>query len=212
MSTLNLGKVRVTFEGDWDSSNEYEMLSIVKNNYGIKYISLKDVPVDTDISDTEYWETITGDFVELYQGSHSSDPSKRNDGNDLQTGDLYFNSGNDTLKIYDGNSWKDVNEGNNAGINKAFASDDSDVEADKWYFVDTSSKSITLTLPSDPDNYDTLRVSDRTNNAQNNAVTIDRNGNKINDSDDDLTCDVNGFYVTLTYDSDTGSWYVINQN
>jgi len=100
MAVLDLGKVRVTFEGKFDPNKSYEILSVVYNDYGVKYISVKDVPKDSSLGDRNYWVTITGDFVEQYQGAKDSDPDKRNDGNDLQKGDLYFNTTDNVMRIY----------------------------------------------------------------------------------------------------------------
>ena len=105
MGTLNLGKVRITFGGEWDSSKDYELLTIVNNSYGVKYISKQNVPAGTPLSDNAYWEPISGDFVEQYQGAKTEDPATRNDGSPLQEGDLYFNTTSKVIKTYDGNNW-----------------------------------------------------------------------------------------------------------
>ena len=88
-------------------------------------------------------------------------------------------------------------------------SDDAEVVPGTQYFVDTSSKSINLTLPAKPNHNDTVMIGDGRNNAQNNPVNVLRNGKLINDKDEDLICDVNSFYVILRYDQN-GSWYVTN--
>jgi len=106
LGTLNLGKVRITFGGEWDETKDYELLTIVNNSYGVKYISKQDVPAGKELSDKAYWEPISGDFVEQYQGAKDKDPTKRNDGTPLQKGDLYFNTEIGGLEIYDGTDWK----------------------------------------------------------------------------------------------------------
>ena len=51
-------------------------------------------------------ETITGSF--FYQGGQATNPSLRNDGTALQTGDLYFNTTNDRMRVYEtGTGWID---------------------------------------------------------------------------------------------------------
>jgi len=87
--------------------------------------------------------------------------------------------------------------------------DDMDINTGVQYFVDTSTKSINLTLPANPNHNDTVMIGDGRNNAQNNPVNVLRNGKLINDKDEDLICDVNSFYVILRYDQN-GSWYVTN--
>lgn len=106
MAILDLGKVRTTFNGAHDSSKAYEKLCIVHDGFNVKFISIKDVPKDTEITDRDYWQPLSGDFVEWYQGEHDSDPDKRNDGNDLNTGDLYYNSTDDVVKVYTDSGWQ----------------------------------------------------------------------------------------------------------
>jgi hypothetical protein len=57
MATIDLGKIKITFGGEWDNSKEYEELTIVKHN-GDAYMSKVAVPSGTDISDSGYWEPI----------------------------------------------------------------------------------------------------------------------------------------------------------
>ena len=99
MATVDLGKVRITFEGSYDSSKDYELLSVVENAYGIKYISVQDAPAGTALSDADYWKPISGKFVEQYQGASDTEPSKRLDGTDLQIGDLFFNTDKKELQV-----------------------------------------------------------------------------------------------------------------
>jgi len=106
--------------------------------------------------------------------------------------------------------WKKVG-GAGGGLNTVNIDSDSNVYTNKLYIVDTSSAALTVTLPSSPAAGEMLWIADGNNNAQNNNVTVARNGNKINDDDDDLTCDVNGFFIGLVYNAN-GSWYVTNAN
>jgi hypothetical protein len=47
-------------------------------------------------------------FADVYQGGKASNPSLRNDGTALQTGDLYFNTSNDRMRVYEvGTGWID---------------------------------------------------------------------------------------------------------
>lgn len=45
-------------------------------------------------------------FADVYQGPKAADPALRNDGSALQTGDLYFNTATDDMKVYTGSAWK----------------------------------------------------------------------------------------------------------
>nr|BAR16213.1 putative tail fiber [uncultured Mediterranean phage uvMED] len=50
-------------------------------------------------------------FDDTYYGAKSSDPSTDNDGDAISTGDLYFNTTTDALKVYNGSSWQTVTAG-----------------------------------------------------------------------------------------------------
>ena len=47
-------------------------------------------------------------FDDIYLGTKSSDPSTDNDGDALAEGMLYFNSTNDSLRVYNGSAWQDA--------------------------------------------------------------------------------------------------------
>ncbi len=57
----------------------------------------------------KYWAeqaAASADNVDdLYLGPKSSDPTVDNDGDALTVGDLYFNTGDNVLKVYDGSAW-----------------------------------------------------------------------------------------------------------
>jgi hypothetical protein len=44
-------------------------------------------------------------FSDVYLGPAAADPTLRNDGSALQAGDLYFDTVNDVVKVYDGAAW-----------------------------------------------------------------------------------------------------------
>jgi hypothetical protein len=45
-------------------------------------------------------------FDDTYLGAKSSDPTVDNDGDPLTSGDLYFNTTSNELKVYNGSSWQ----------------------------------------------------------------------------------------------------------
>jgi hypothetical protein len=47
-------------------------------------------------------------FDDTYLGSKSSDPTVDNDGDPLTTGDLYFSTATNRLRVYDGSNWNDA--------------------------------------------------------------------------------------------------------
>lgn len=54
--TQELGKVRITCEGKYDSSKDYDLLCLVYDDYKASYISRKAVPAGTPLSNKEYWQ------------------------------------------------------------------------------------------------------------------------------------------------------------
>jgi hypothetical protein len=44
-------------------------------------------------------------FTDIYQGPKAADPTLRNDGTDLQAGDLYYNTAG-AMKFYNGTDWE----------------------------------------------------------------------------------------------------------
>ena len=44
-------------------------------------------------------------------GSKSSDPSVDNDGDALTSGDLYFNTSTNRLRVYNGSAWAEIDSG-----------------------------------------------------------------------------------------------------
>jgi len=60
----------------------------------------------------KYWAeqaAASADNVDdLYLGPKSADPTVDNDGDALTTGDLYFNTNDNVLKVYDGTNWNDA--------------------------------------------------------------------------------------------------------
>ena len=89
-------------------------------------------------------------------------------------------------------------------------SDNTLLESGKEYTADTSVKAFTVTLPGNPNDNDVIYLFDGAYNAQNNNITVQRNGKTINGKDEDLICDVNGFYIILRFDGNKNGWYVAN--
>ena len=93
-STLNAGSAKNWALGGGDS---FSTSTTIGNTglYSAKYYAeLAASSVDT--------------FDDTYLGAKSSDPSVDNDGDALTTGDLYFNTTNDILRVYNGSSWQDA--------------------------------------------------------------------------------------------------------
>jgi len=76
------------------------------------------------------------------------------------------------------------------------------------YFVDTSSNSVSLTLPSSPAVGNEIQIFDASANASTNNITLDRNGVKINGGTENLLVDIDGGAVALIYTGSTYGWKV----
>ena len=56
-------------------------------------------------------ETAADNFDDTYLGAKSSDPSVDNDGDALTTGDLYFNSSTNRLRVFNGSAFVEIDAG-----------------------------------------------------------------------------------------------------
>jgi hypothetical protein len=53
-------------------------------------------------------EAAADNFDDTYLGAKASDPTLDNDGDALTAGDLYFNTSDNSMKVYDGSSWNNT--------------------------------------------------------------------------------------------------------
>ena len=97
-----------------------------------------------------------------------------------------------------------------SSLNIIVIKDEATLEVNRRYAAESSDKSYTVKLPAEPKDGDTIYLMDGSYNAQNNPITVDRNGKQINGKEDNLICDVNGFYVVMRYDNGKGSWFMAN--
>jgi hypothetical protein len=80
------------------AANVTTVAGIAANVTTVAGISSDVTTVATNVAD------ITN-FSDVYLGPKSSDPATRNDSSALQEGDLYFNTVDDAMKVYDGAAW-----------------------------------------------------------------------------------------------------------
>ena len=73
-------------------------------------------------------------------------------------------------------------------------------------FVDTTSAVVTVTLPASPAVGDEVTIVDSRNYFGSNAVTVDRNGKKINNGTSNATLGTNGMAATFIYVDTTCGW------
>ena len=74
------------------------------------------------------------------------------------------------------------------------------------YFIDTSSGTITMTLPSSPSVGDIVALKDYANTFDTNNLTINRNSQPILGNAANLTVSTNGAAFTLVYVNSTRGW------
>ena len=93
-------------------------------------------------------------YAKTYLGSKTSDPAVRNTGDALQTGDLYFNTTTDQMRVYNsGDEWEDVDNSVANIVNTPVIADEDLDKLDIVYISDTDddtglpkvSKTTTLT-------------------------------------------------------------------
>jgi len=76
----------------------------------------------------------------------------------------------------------------------------------KGFFLNTTSGSITVNLPSSPSVGDIVSIKDYANTFASNSVTIGRGGSKISGSCNDAILNTEGQSVTLIYADNTRGW------
>jgi hypothetical protein len=84
--------------------------------------------------------------------------------------------------------------------------------AGNGYFVNTTSGSITVTLPASPSAGDQVAIKDYANTAYTNAIDIARNGSNIQGSAKDFQITTEGGGATLIYVDGTQGWKVISDS
>jgi len=72
--------------------------------------------------------------------------------------------------------------------------------------ANTTTSTITITLPSAASAGDEITITDARGTFQSNNVTVDRNGLKINSGTSNLTLSNNGQSLTLVYVDSTRGW------
>ena len=85
-------------------------------------------------------------------------------------------------------------------------------EAGKGYFIDTTSATHTITLPSSPSLGDTIVVVDYASKFGTNNVTLDPNGNNIEASTSNGSLSTTDQTHTIVYTDSTQGWKIVNQD
>ena len=85
-------------------------------------------------------------------------------------------------------------------------------ENGKGYFVNTTSGAVTVTLPASPTAGQIIALADYANKWATNAVTLNRNGSKINAGSCNATLVTDGQSVTLVYVDATRGWKTVTDS
>ncbi|EMF91198.1 hypothetical protein LEP1GSC005_1325 [Leptospira santarosai str. ST188] len=74
---------------------------------------------------------------------------------------------------------------------------------------DVTSGSFNVTLPVNPSDNEVVGILDISNKAGTNPITIERNGQKIEDISEDWQLDLDGVSIEICFSSEKGSWYFL---
>jgi hypothetical protein len=79
------------------------------------------------------------------------------------------------------------------------------------YFLDTTTTTLTITLPTTPSAGDIVAIADYANTSATNNIIVGRNGSKIDGETTNARISVNGQVYTLVYVDATEGWKSVNQ-
>ena len=82
----------------------------------------------------------------------------------------------------------------------------------KGYFVNTTSASITATLPASPSAGDVIGFKDYANTFDTNNLVLNPNGNKIKGETSNVNATEEGISITLLYVDSTKGWLLVDQS
>ena len=102
-------------------------------------------------------------------------------------------------EVSGGTSWQAVKTGDFTAV------------AGEGYFINTTSRTITMTLPSSPTIGDEVAFVDYAGTFDSNTMTVGRNSEKINGATADLTVSVERAANTLVYTDGTQGWLLKNK-
>ncbi len=95
---------------------------------------------------------------------------------------------------------------NKSLIRKFLMTANTNVVAQSIYFVDTTTTSLTATLPATPEFSDRITFIDLANNFSTNNLTIIRNGENINSLAANYVANINTSIITLDFINNTMGW------
>lgn len=138
--------------------------------------------------------------IKLKRGAEADIPT-------LSLAELGFTT--DTRKLFIGNGIGNIllAMASSVDIIKSI-DDDYNANASELLMVNSLIQVIQITLPSDPENGDKVLVCDTGYNAAINNITMARNGNNVNNFDEDFIIDMNGTSALFMFDAVRSNWFV----
>lgn len=100
--------------------------------------------------------------------------------------------------------------GSSAGWTYSAISANTTAVAGYRYIVDTSTANLTITLPASGTLGDEVMIIDGTGNASTHAITVDKNGSKIQGANSNMTVTTDRAAFTLVYYNSTQGWILTN--
>jgi len=82
--TRELDRVSIVPKGAWNSNNTYERLDLVSHN-GSSYIARKNVPLNTQLSNNEYWILVAEKGTDGINGINGINGTNGEDGNGISS-------------------------------------------------------------------------------------------------------------------------------
>jgi len=219
---------------EYDKDANYMKDDIVRTASGVNYISLIDNNKGNELTDTNYWvrwyvpdmsnQSMAYEKTEFIADDDQTEfnVSVSKDYTDIYLNGVKLSKENDyTLKddltgfdLKNGASKDDVIEcivwttSSILSIHKVRRVFSSTLlkDMDVVVCLTDGDSGFTLTLPTKPVNGSMIKIVDGRDNAQNNPIKLVRQDATINNKKDDVTLDVNGFNVFLTYDYFKNDW------
>lgn len=147
-------------------------------------------------------------FDDRYLGAKASDPTLDNDGNALLTGALYFNTVSNVMKAYSGSVWSTIGPTTvPLAVDATVKTGNFNAVSGYIYLVNTSGGAVTATLDASPATGALVAFIDVAGSFATYNLTIARNGNKIEGSAADWTCDVSNVgYGPAAYTGASYGW------
>ena len=122
---------------------------------------------------------------------------------DAGAGSLRFNTELNNLELYNGDAWLPVGVLNATTVTTTYTA-----SSGQQLFVDTNGGAFTITLPASPHVGDIIRFFDIRKTFDSNALTLGRNGKKIQGDDADMTVNSEGAAFDIVYSGDTYGWRI----